>query len=304
MSPYSSSQKSEGSSILLSQAVSGAFFLSLLQIFSRLFTFTLNSILIRLTSPETLGFVSIQLELLLSTILFISREGVRLALIRGDDHKDRKNESNPNENIPDNIEEIPRDQSNPLSSDHGYSLRHRNKNSSSKSSHESTLSHPSIDKIPNQSIINLLYLPHVVSVPIITCVAIIYFSYPPNPYPPNYNLCISLYLWSAILELAIEPFYILAQRNLNFAIRVRVEGTAIVVKGVSILILTVLFEHGFFLGGTAGQKNIGLAYCWGQLIYASCLVIGYSLDWSKSGVGFRSILPRRLSTSDINGYSF
>ncbi|KAL0952359.1 hypothetical protein HGRIS_006638 [Hohenbuehelia grisea] len=53
-----------------------------LQLVSRLFTSALNQALIRLASPAALGAAAIQFELLLGTILFLSREGVRHALLR------------------------------------------------------------------------------------------------------------------------------------------------------------------------------------------------------------------------------
>ena len=53
-----------------------------LQLFSRLITFALNQALVRLASPDVYGTVSIQLELVLNTILFLSREGFRNALLR------------------------------------------------------------------------------------------------------------------------------------------------------------------------------------------------------------------------------
>lgn len=53
-----------------------------LQLFSRLFTFILNQVLFRMASPSAYGTAAIQFELLLSTILFLSREGVRNALLR------------------------------------------------------------------------------------------------------------------------------------------------------------------------------------------------------------------------------
>ena len=56
--------------------------LVLLQLFSRAFTFGLNQALVRLATPQTFGTAAIQFELLLSTILFLSREGVRNALLR------------------------------------------------------------------------------------------------------------------------------------------------------------------------------------------------------------------------------
>lgn len=67
---------------LLSATLSSASSLVFLQFFSRIFTFALNQALVRLASPQTFGTAAIQFELLLSTILFLSREGVRNALLR------------------------------------------------------------------------------------------------------------------------------------------------------------------------------------------------------------------------------
>ncbi|OBZ71080.1 Oligosaccharide translocation protein rft1 [Grifola frondosa] len=67
---------------LLSAALASASSLVLLQLFSRIFTFVLNQALVRLVSPQVFGTAAIQFELLLSTILFLSREGVRNALLR------------------------------------------------------------------------------------------------------------------------------------------------------------------------------------------------------------------------------
>ncbi|TFY64605.1 hypothetical protein EVG20_g5887 [Dentipellis fragilis] len=70
---------------LLSASLNSASSLVLLQFFSRIFTFILNQALVRLASPQTFGTAAIQFELLLSTILFLSREGVRNALLRSPD---------------------------------------------------------------------------------------------------------------------------------------------------------------------------------------------------------------------------
>ncbi|KAH9172046.1 Rft-1-domain-containing protein [Lactarius sanguifluus] len=53
-----------------------------LQLFSRIFTFVLNQALMRLAAPQTFGTVTVQFELLLSITVFLSREGVRTALLR------------------------------------------------------------------------------------------------------------------------------------------------------------------------------------------------------------------------------
>ncbi|KAA1469674.1 Rft-1-domain-containing protein [Dentipellis sp. KUC8613] len=70
---------------VLSASLTSASSLVLLQFFSRIFTFVLNQALVRLASPQTFGTAAIQFELLLSTILFLSREGVRNALLRSSD---------------------------------------------------------------------------------------------------------------------------------------------------------------------------------------------------------------------------
>jgi len=68
--------------------------LVLLQLFSRAFTFGLNQALVRLATPQTFGTAAIQFELLLSTILFLSREGVRNALLRSSVKGEKKKDSN------------------------------------------------------------------------------------------------------------------------------------------------------------------------------------------------------------------
>lgn len=58
--------------------------LLLLQVLSRVLTFLLNQSLLRLSTPEVLGTASIQFDLISATILFLSREGIRNALLRRD----------------------------------------------------------------------------------------------------------------------------------------------------------------------------------------------------------------------------
>lgn len=77
--PTSSSNPAGG---LLKTSVASASSLMALQLLSRGFTFILNQALFRLASPAAFGAAAIQFELVLSTILFLSREGVRNALLR------------------------------------------------------------------------------------------------------------------------------------------------------------------------------------------------------------------------------
>lgn len=62
--------------------VSNAKILIRLQFLNRLLSFVLNTIVIRLTSPTALGLTTIKLDLFFKTILYLSREGPRLALLR------------------------------------------------------------------------------------------------------------------------------------------------------------------------------------------------------------------------------
>jgi oligosaccharide translocation protein RFT1 len=66
----------------LSATAKGTSYLILLQLFTRVLTFTFNQLILRYTTPALFGFATIQLELLSSTILFLSREGFRIALQR------------------------------------------------------------------------------------------------------------------------------------------------------------------------------------------------------------------------------
>ncbi|KAI0064107.1 Rft-1-domain-containing protein [Artomyces pyxidatus] len=84
---------------LLSASLASASSLVLLQFISRIFTFALNQALVRLASPQVFGIAAIQFELLLSTILFLSREGVRNALLRTPSHSDRNIPKQLTENI-------------------------------------------------------------------------------------------------------------------------------------------------------------------------------------------------------------
>ena len=67
---------------LLAASLTSISSLVFLQLFSRVFTFILNQALVRLATPQTFGTATVQFELLLSTTLFLSREGVRVALLR------------------------------------------------------------------------------------------------------------------------------------------------------------------------------------------------------------------------------
>jgi len=63
-------------------ATRGARWILFFNVFQKLLTFGMNQVIVRHSSPEVFGIAAVQLELLLSTLLFLSREGIRLALLR------------------------------------------------------------------------------------------------------------------------------------------------------------------------------------------------------------------------------
>jgi oligosaccharide translocation protein RFT1 len=68
----------------LSKSVAGAARLISANAFSRILTFVLNQVLVMyFTTPAVLGVVHVQLELLLSTVLFLGREPARMTVLRG-----------------------------------------------------------------------------------------------------------------------------------------------------------------------------------------------------------------------------
>lgn len=80
---------------LLSKSAKGIAFLLFGQAFTKLATFILNQILITYISPKTFG-INMFLEFLMNTVLFFSREGIRLSSQRikdGDDEKFDKHSS-------------------------------------------------------------------------------------------------------------------------------------------------------------------------------------------------------------------
>jgi oligosaccharide translocation protein RFT1 len=87
--PAQDASSDTSSENVLGASARGATYLILLQLFTRLLTFTFNHLILRHTSPSIFGLATIQLDLLASTILFLSREGFRVSLQRHPGHLQR-----------------------------------------------------------------------------------------------------------------------------------------------------------------------------------------------------------------------
>jgi oligosaccharide translocation protein RFT1 len=92
---------------LLTASLTSVSSLVFLQLSSRAFTFFLNQALVRLATPQTFGTATVQFELLLSTTLFLSREGVRTALLRQQKSASSPSSSTSSPNLVRNISLLP-----------------------------------------------------------------------------------------------------------------------------------------------------------------------------------------------------
>ena len=192
---------------LLSATLASGSSLVLLQLFSRVVTFVLNQALVRLVSPQVFGTTSIQFELLLSTILFLSREGVRNALLRASSQK-----------------AADRDATGPL-------------------------------------VTNISLLPVALGIPTAIGSALIYLgsSSTTTSSQPHFQTSVLLYVLAAFFELLSEPMYIRTQNELRFHVRVRAEGTAVMLKTITTFLVLVIASEDYALVAFAlGQTAYGL----------------------------------------------
>ena len=198
---------------LATASLASASSLVLLQLLSRVFTFVLNQALVRLVTPQVFGTASIQFELLLSTILFLSREGVRNALLRNSTPGDTKSKAS---TLADNVALLP----------------------------------------------VLLGIP----VTVVTAYIYLYSSSATTSSQAHFHLSAVIYALAAFCELLSEPLYIKAQNELRFDIRVKTEGTAVLMKTVVTFLALILTSADWALVAfAAGQAAYGLTMLGGFL---------------------------------------
>ncbi|KAI0373126.1 Rft-1-domain-containing protein [Pilatotrama ljubarskyi] len=216
---------------LLSATLASASSLVLLQLFSRLITFVLNQALVRLVSPQVFGTTSIQFELLLSTILFLSREGVRNALLRA----------------PSGAHES-RDQS-----------------------------------VTRRLVTNVSLLPVLLGIPIALFSAFVYLgtSSSTTSSQPHFRTGVVLYVLAAFFELLSEPMYIRTQNELRFHVRVRAEGTAVLLKTITTFLVLV----------RAAEEWALVAFALGQVAYGLTMLVSFVVA-CRDNLDFR---PKRVT---------
>lgn len=258
---------------LLSKSAKGVTFLLFGQVFTKFCTFILNQILISYISPKIFG-INAFLEFLISTILFFSREGIRLSSQRindtiGDDEKSSEDEKKLD-----------------------------------KYDHNRVFDGSRLAIL--QSIINISYVPLMIGVPLSTIV--IYWQYSKISdfftHMQLFNVSLTV-IWIAILtELISEPFYILNQFNLNYDTRTRYESAAITAN--CFVNFGIIF---WFKDKTSIDGLPIFAFSIGKLAHSLVLLLLYYIDFRKyrkeTSSGKRlNLTLTKIYSSNTNYYYF
>jgi oligosaccharide translocation protein RFT1 len=211
-----------------------------LQLFSRLITFFLNQSLLHLATPEAYGTASIQFELFLNTILFLSREGVRNALLRSD------------------------------------SLRPKPDSDSAPVDNKGKK--PAGNKVSDEfeRTLRVAYVPLLAGIPLAcgSCLAYWWVASAEAKAQSWFSVALLVYTAAAVIELASEPLYNLAVAQSRTQLRVRAEGLAVISRTTTTF-LVLLYDYKYGYHGVLAL----LGFAAGQLSYSFVLVSLYAASY-------------------------
>ncbi|KAF7173554.1 hypothetical protein CNMCM5623_005771 [Aspergillus felis] len=246
----------------LASSVSGTTLLVLIQLVSRLFTFVANQLVLRNLSPATLG-VATQLELFMVTILYFSREAIRLAIQRQ-----------------------------PLDSLSFPDISNQEKSRivcDKKTDAQS---------MATQSIVNMSYLSLGIGIALSILLGNSYIQFAAEQVAQTsfYHSSVAIVCLASILELCTEPFFAVVHRYMLYKTRATVEMAAAFVKSLT---TCGLFIWASWNGNNVGI----LPFALGHLSYALVLLCGYSAALSNAASRWHfSFLPSRIRTRDKSVY--
>jgi oligosaccharide translocation protein RFT1 len=248
----------KGGKNLLKTTSQGAGYLLIFNIISKIITFTMNQLILYFTDLNSFGIANIQFELLMSTILFLSREGVRCALLR--------------------VNEIQHE----------------------SSSKEEKKSNNLNEAIKAQQFINISYIPILMGAllsPVLYYVFNITVSKDTLNYP-GFSSTLNLYVISSLVELLSEPLYLLAQNQLNFRLRITIQGKALFGKSLVHFVLSCLncyYAEDF-------KKYDLMCYGFGQLAYSIIILYEFSVHYYKLYGSLNCVVPRSVSSNTNTRY--
>jgi oligosaccharide translocation protein RFT1 len=197
---------SDDDNALIAKAGRGARYLVALQLLSRALTFVLNVFIVRMVSGEVLGVAAVQLQLLLSTVLFLSREGFRRTCIRANENKSKtKNKA------------IAKDEQSASENEH--------------------------DEHEHDTLIWWI-VPWGAFVCSLGFVFFVATGSAEEMLVPRYCLSMACVAFAAWLELCAEPLFVVAQNAMEFGSRVAIEGIAVFARCVATYALVLLVGDG------------------------------------------------------------
>lgn len=275
---------------LVRQAGANTLALVTLQTFTRIVTFALNAIVVRLTAPEVLGLASVKLELLYNTILFLSREGLRLALLRytppapinpkpSDGEKTKKGASNVNEEL---------------------------KAEDSKIDDE----REGEEKLWLRRLVHMSWLALPCAIPVILFFSGAYFWILPTEIVRlgltfRFIISVATYVMMALWELALEPAYMICAHRQLIRQRIQVESIAMTFRVITVLTICLLLASPNNSTDLAHDLMVGLAaYPIGQVVYVLVLTGGLLriIRWNAAipfNGSFNTLLPYPKIDFDI-----
>ncbi|KAF8645628.1 hypothetical protein AX16_007710 [Volvariella volvacea WC 439] len=260
-----------------------------LQASSRLLTFTLNQCLLHFSTPTSFGVASIHFELLLSTILFLSREGVRNALLRvprvcyadvsGEDDADGNEGSEGAEGSKkdgngvvgtgtEHVGNLP-----PYSDRQGsnYALDKEKEQERAKILEERA------KRKKRRKVRNVAVLPILGGIVVALFMVPIYlgrWAGEEVKKQKGFKGAVAGYVLAALVELLSEPMHNMAMAELRTNTRVRAEGLGMMCKAV-ITVLILLWDN---QKGGKGDMAL-LAFAAGQIMYSLVLLAVYSRQY-------------------------
>ncbi|KAJ2745552.1 Oligosaccharide translocation protein rft1 [Coemansia sp. BCRC 34301] len=241
-------------------AFSGAQYLIGLQLFVKLATFSMNAVVICLAGQEAFGVASVRFELLLSTILFLSREGMRSALLRIDSDRGSGNRAQPSQDR--------------------FSTQRRR------------------PPMHEQHIINGALVPIAIGAAMASMLYVFYVA--PGPAQtlvnaPHYHLSLALYVLAAWIELCVEPLFALSRSRVLFRLQAKCEGIAVAGR-CTVVVLALLVGRSFSAGIDANPLKL-VAFAAGQMAYAVLILLSYmqSMSCELEYSVWACYLPRQIA---------
>jgi oligosaccharide translocation protein RFT1 len=223
---------------VLTSSTYGAAFLVMVQVVSRVLTFTVNQLMLRYMSPRIFG-IAAQLELYSITTLYFSRESIRASVHRQPSATNTfKVESHVGN--PDNV----------------YSER--------------STTDGGIDPVASQTVVNIAYISIFLGAVLAIILAIFYLHVANDEVSqtPYFRESVEIIGISCFLELCSEPFFTIVQQLMLYKTRAIVETIASVIKSLTVCGTYVWASS---IGWDVGVLPFALAY----LLYSCALFLGY-----------------------------